>query len=716
MGPRMLSALLVVLMLCDPSIVDAQDKKPLAWWTFDDVTGASVVDAASKTVDEIHGTSSVVDGVSGRALKLDGYTTILKRKAAASPRIVDAATIEGWIAVAAYPWNWVPIADQSDDQMRGYSFELGPRGELRLKVAADGRWWIVSSVEYAVPLKQWVHVAARYDRTDGLTLYIDGKESGRRALQQASLPGGRPLSGRITLARDLDLLVGGVREPERASNWHRYLGTRPSWYSLDGVIDELKIYDVSLPLTQIQAAYTQAKPSAGPPFAARVFPSGPPGPGRFGAYYTELKYYPEWDALWRTGPHPDIVVRFDESAARVVFWRGTQYSPGWVTDNNLWMSDQSVEGYNANYTYEHMNDKQNRYSHVSIIEQSDARVVVHWRYALVNVDNEFWNVTPRLENGAWIDEYYYFYPDATGIRKVTWKHGTLGRPVQLQESIVLAQPGQIGADVINVDYATVGNVRGETQVLTHVTTSASPEYDIVEPEPGRPTKTFPSDLTIQMHNFKSQYKPFLVFEPGNNMLPRYLRDLDIKALSRPGRNGHWPVAQILSDGRTSQAADRASHLIGFPISNPPVHEGEDGRDFWNGLYGMTSRPFKELVTLARSWESAPKLSVAARGFTGGAYDPSERAYKLRAPSAGAASPLVFTLAASEPSPVHNVAIVIDNWGEADAAITIDGRAVPRGPLFRYGHRKTLEGADLIVWIEADRTVPVTMTMTLSPVR
>ena len=33
-----------------------------------------------------------------------------------------------------------------------------------------------------------------------------------------------------------------------------------------------------------------------------------------------------------------------------------------------------------------MSDKQNRYSHVDILETDDARVVVHWRYALIEVE------------------------------------------------------------------------------------------------------------------------------------------------------------------------------------------------------------------------------------------------------------------------------------------------------------------------------------------
>lgn len=60
-------------------------------------------------------------------------------------------------------------------------------------------------------------------------------------------------------------------------------------------------------------------------------PSGPPGPGPFGAYYTRLTFTPEWDAPWRVDDHADVVVRFDNGGHRFVFWRGTSYIPCWVT-------------------------------------------------------------------------------------------------------------------------------------------------------------------------------------------------------------------------------------------------------------------------------------------------------------------------------------------------------------------------------------------------
>jgi len=681
---------------------------PVAWWSFDHVEAGHVADDADHSIDTVSGQYSTPPGIAGNALKFDGYTTVVSRKAAGAPVITDAMTIEAWVALAAYPWNWTPVVDDAEVGVRGYAFEVGPRGQIRLRVGADGQWLTATSPDFVIPLRTWVHIAGRYAGSRGVTVFVNGKPAGELVPDVAASNRGRAPSWRMTPARTADLLVGAVRAPERASNWHRFEGTRPSWFSLDGLLDEVKIFAAALDPSAIAAAYAEAGPLKPPPIGARVFPSGPAGAGRFGAYYTTLAYYPEWDALWRVGPDADVVVRFDSSPVRVVFWRGTQYSPAWVTENNLWMADQSVEGYNAKYTFEHMNDKQNRYSHVSIVEQSDARVVVHWRYALVSVDDELWNVTDRLQNGAWVDEYYYLYPDAAGVRKVTWKHGTLGKPIQYQESIALVQPGQVPGDVIDRDYATVGNLDGQTQVLTHVEAAESQSNDIVPRSADVNAKTFPPDLTIQMHHFKARYRPFAAFEPGSRMLPEYLRDLDVAALSRPARNGHWPVGQVYSDGRTSQAADRAGHFLSFPITDPVLHQGDDGSDYWNGLYGMTDRPFADLVALARSWSTPPHMIAKGVGYSKGTYDRSERAYHVD--HVGAPGPVTLTFEASPTSPIRNLAIVVTNWGDAGATATVDRKSV-RGPSFRVGRRESLDGSDLVVWLQLRQDSPATITLT-----
>jgi hypothetical protein len=664
------------------SVTCRSQSQPVAHWSFDNVSGTDANDVQAQIVDTISGNYRVVNGVSGSALVFDGYTTVIGRKADLAPRLQDEFTVDGWLAVAAYPWNDVPVVSHSDEKLRGYAVELGPRGELRFAVAVNGRWVIAQSDDLAVPLRRWAHIAARYSGADGLSIFVNGEAVARAAMPGRNASFGRVPTFQLEPASDQDLIIGAVRGPRRPSSYHRFKGNRPSWYSFDGLVDELRIFDVALTDVQIARTASSGNPVT-PEILPRVMPSGPPGPGRFGAYLATLAYYPEWDALWRVGPHADLIVRFDRSPARVVFWRGTQYSPAWVTGNGLWMADQSVEGYDDDYTWEHMNDKQNRYSHVRIVEQNDARVVVHWRYAPVSVENELMNVDERLGNGAWVDEYYYLYPDAIGVRKVTWKRDTLGEPVQFQESIPLAHPGQTQGEVVEKVYATVGNLAGEMQDLEYVD------------DPGEIVKKFPDDLTIQMHHLRAKEKPFIIFEPGNRMM--YLRDLDERSLSRPGSSSHWPIGQILSDGRTSQAADRASSFLGFPISEPPQHQGDDGRDYINSLYGMTDRPFEELVPLARSWSHPPSMTVQGDDFEALGYDRSERIYRLRRRPDAMSAEIFF--AASDESPISNLALLVDNWGTSSPRVRLDGQDLESGDAFRYGHRHTLDGTDLIVWID-----------------
>ena len=149
--------------------------------------------------------------------------------------------------------------------------------------------------------------------------------------------------------------------------------TIPAWFSFDGIFDEIKMYDAALSDETImdKSKKTNLMP---PDIQERVMPSGHKGKGRFGAYYNHLKYYDEWDALFRVGDHPDIVVQFDDSPIRVVFWRGTRYSPAWVMENGQWMADQSAEYFDTiNGCYEHMIDPHCLFSHVRIIENTPAQ-------------------------------------------------------------------------------------------------------------------------------------------------------------------------------------------------------------------------------------------------------------------------------------------------------------------------------------------------------
>ncbi len=656
-----------------------------ARWDFESLREGTVRETIGGVDDAVEGAFKPARGVAGQALKLDGFSTCVTRKADRAPRLEGEFTLAAWVALAARPWNWCPVVSQRDGEDRGYCLTIGPRGQASLQLSLDGRWETCSSPDFAIPLREWVHLAATYNSGRGLTLYVNGR-----------LAASSPAGGRVEYARDIDLRIGMNHRKVKPSDIHREFGTRPYWFSLDGVLDDVRIYSRALSADEVHSLHGARVPTEPPDLKPRRLPSGPPGPGRFGAYYCNLKYYEEWDALWPVGPDPDVVVRFDRTAARVVFWRGSRYSPAWVSENELWMADQSVEAWDdVEGCFEHMQDRHCRHSHVRVIESHDARVVVHWRYAPISAHDHLWRVDEKTGWPCWVDEYYYIYPDATAVRFVSWKQDSLGQPRQFQESLPFTHPGQLPGEVVHPDWVTIGNLKGETGVLSLIENPPK-----VKVKPG-----LPADLTIQRYNFRADNKPFILFEPGNRM--QYLWDRDIRALSRPGACDHWPVGQNPCDGRTAQTSDHPTHCLGFPISDPPVHEG-GGRCWWHALYGMSTGPFADLVTLARSWNQPAALRVAGTGATSEGYSKGERAYHVACAPGGPKGAIELDLAGSEASPIVNPAFLVRNWGEAGADISIDGRRTAPGRNLRVGVRRELEGTHLLVWValESSRSVKV----------
>jgi hypothetical protein len=669
----------------------AQEPGLVARWSFDDASaGLAALDAVSGEKDAIRGHFKFVPGVSGTGLRFDGYTTCLVRKARQVPRLADEFTLEAWVALAALPWNWCPVLSQEANGLVGYSFGVGPQGEFGLKVSVRGDWAVCLS-PVRIPLKKWAHIAATFRADAGIKLFLDGREV-------ASLP----VKGKAAYAGGADLLIG--MNPDKRLPSHIVAlgaGTIPAWFSFDGIMDEIRIFNRAIgpdEMTKLHAA--PAAPSA-PDLPARRLPSGPKGPGRFGAYYAKLAFDDGWDALWPTGPASDIVVQFDDSPIRVVFWRGTRYGPAWVMDNGQWMADQSFETWDGpEGCYEHMEDPRCLYSNVRILESSEARVVVHWRYAPVNSRNHLWRVDETAGWGLWVDEYYYFYPDQTSVRKMVWPTDALGTgsPSEIQETTPLCQPGQNAEDILNPEAMTILNLKGESQVY-----SWPGEMD----SPAKSRNLRPANPNIQVVNLKSKAKPFIIFEPGCRMSV-YIGRIRSRVADFSAYN-HFPVSLLPSDGRYAVAEDKVSSFS-ISYTDPPRHQEKDGTTWASWIYGVTEGDYPGLAATGRSWVKAPELRVQGGGVVSQGYDLSQRAYILDRANAGRPSAVSGELRASEESPVDNVALVIKNWGDGGAALTVDGKAVPRGRDFRFGHVRALEGTDLVVWFKSKAARPLTFVV------
>jgi hypothetical protein len=660
----------------------------VAHWTLDEERGRVALDSASGTEDAIGGFVERLSGVSGRGLRFDGATTHVRREAARAPTLNGAFTIEAWVALQAYPWNWTALVEQAGTEIPDRPGEREPRvflgvddhGRVGLKVAVEGAVRECVSTS-PLPHLEWVHVAGTFHRDHGLGLFVGGEPV-------CSLDEG----GTVTPPTGGDLLLGRSHRRRAPTGSER----EPSAQTLSpmvfyGALDEVKIHARALSPEELTSHAALAMPAS--PLQWPRMPSGPRDvvPG-FVASYGRLPYTDAWESRWRVDDGPDILIRFDRSPVRLVFWRGTNYGAAWVTENGRWMGDQSLErsGGTPRGTAEHMNDKQTRYSRVRLVEDHDARKVVHWRYALTDIDYGISRLGVDDGPGEWGDEYYTVYPDGIATRRqVLW---TDDLRHEWQETIVLHQPGTRPEDNIELEAMTLANLRGETRTYSWAE-GAPRSFDA------------PKDAHIQLTHLKSRYKPFIVFEPRPRIKP--FRSAIRPEVSHFPWWNHWPVAQLPNDGRRAMGPGRPGHssLSQSIEDSEVVRRRDDGAFAAVTLVGLTPQPIPEIVTLARSWLSPAPLTVGSPGDSSEGYDRDERAYVLTR-GAGPPTALELTLAASPGSPLVHPAFVIRGWGAAGARLEMDGTPVPRGERFRMGRRHTLDGTDLVVWIERTSTTPI----------
>ncbi len=661
----------------------------ISYWKFDEVQQVSsdaepqqnvTFEAISGFNSRVRGFYRTVPGVRGEALRLGGINSLVEGNSEASLFAGDSFSVEAWIALGAYPVHWCPIVAEANDT-QGVVFGIDADGHLGLEVAIDGAWQSVVS-QGSIALNEWTHVACAFQANGKMAIYIDGKLVGSKAV------GGQP-----SLADSATLLIGKHPVARQPFGTLRPHATEVSHTYFDGILDELKIHNRHLNATEIAAAFNELKPTSPPQLPQRHLPTGSVGPTAFGASYATLKYYDAWDAEWPVGDSADVVVTFDNNQSRLVFWRGTSYIPHWVTENGVWYNNEFVETWSDKGCHEPMSDKHCRYSNVRILESSPARVVVQWRYALT--DN--WYFIFRQDEphsmGEWVEETYTIYPDAIGVRKIVlYSPNPNGAPHEWNEAIVVMGPGQKPEDALNPDAVTLASPDGQSQV-----------FSWAKGAPAQPES--PSKATIELINTKSRYKPFLAVPASSQpVFDIYAGEQRPEISMFPWWN-HWPTAFDPCDGRYAMAADRASHSS-LTHCTWDAYEQTDRSMTKIMLQGLTDQPIVALAKLVRSWDSAPTLEVTSEGITSNGYDPTQRAYILKSKSDAVPSRVSFQVAASEASPIENLAIFVEGWGQRKASVEINGEKTAA----KVGYRHTLDGSDLILWLESSSNSPLAITL------
>jgi len=469
------------------------------------------------------------------------------------------------------------------------------------------------------------------------------------------------------------------------------------------------------------------------PYKSKVplLPESSKDPGPFGAFYKTLKYWTEWDNPRRIGDYADVVVQFDRSINRLVFWRGTTNVPHWTNEQNHWYENEFVERRAGDSGLpggcaEPMQDHDSRFSNVRIIQSTPARAIVHWRYSPIDLGNNI----PFIDKtgwGDWVDEYYYVYPDETCVRDATLYTSVPNKFNEWHEAIPLVNPGTIPEDCLDMQAFSMANAKGQA-ILFNFEKSFPPNSD------------FKDGYNIILIGMKGKSKPFAICESAGQWFD---------PISRPGdtRFNHyddwpaWPKKYRRADWDRDPVNNYRMFWKFLPSHSSLMHLDWDNyasdydgpviylrKILLNGMTGIND--VKSLIPLDKYWENAPLVKVSGYGFSWAVFDKAQKAYKLDrrvswdkelvnhddddTPNKDA-DKVELEVLASKDSPVLNPCFIIRNWpAGAKARLLIDGKEVAAGKDFRQGIESNWgqwEAAhSLVVWACAQSEKPVKFTI------
>jgi sucrose-6-phosphate hydrolase SacC (GH32 family) len=237
--------------------------EPVAYWPFDEGSGATARDVAGgiddriayvfndaqfkPSSDPLWNVQGPGHGVLSNALLFDGYSTSIRRPAGQMPSPTGGFSIEAWVAPRAYEWGDEgkpsAIVNQHDrGASRGFLLGMGRHGHWTFQAGINGSWQEVHADDSAVLQRnEWAYIVATFDPSARqMRLYKNGQLVGTRATP----------AGTITPSSQ-DFLIG----------LHNQAVVLNGTFTLNmfaGLIDEVTIRHEALSATQVTANWEAA--------------------------------------------------------------------------------------------------------------------------------------------------------------------------------------------------------------------------------------------------------------------------------------------------------------------------------------------------------------------------------------------------------------------------------------------------------------------------
>jgi len=239
MKKRLFIVLVVVLLLAMAlpiATVGASPGSIVGLWHLDEGTGTNASDSSgNNNGGTIYGATwaGSGNGMFGDALSFDGTDDYVEVADSSSLDLTGSITVEGWINLTSFSQPATVAAkwkDTGGTNGRGYLLTVATDGTPRFYISTDGSNY-PRATGSALSLNTWYHLAGTYDGTS-IKLYVNG-----------TLVATTPQAGAMFLNSE-PLLIGAN---------DGYGGTARKF--TNGVIDEVRIWDRALTITEIADNY-----------------------------------------------------------------------------------------------------------------------------------------------------------------------------------------------------------------------------------------------------------------------------------------------------------------------------------------------------------------------------------------------------------------------------------------------------------------------------
>ena len=411
-----------------------------------------------------------------------------------------------------------------------------------------------------------------------------------------------------------------------------------------------------------------------------------------------------------------VVVTFDREfpfyeKAKFVFWSEAEYIPWWHIDDKcaVYYGFCEIRGGGTEGSDEPTGDRLLRWTKAEIVESNKARVIVRWRYVLADPEYRWWSMDP-IEK-PYVDEWYCFYPDGIGVRKVTYTPITTTKYETgwngISELGVVRRGGVKPSEIIEQKAVSILNLDGKRVDYS---------WDLSKDQPpakrDEDTKNWPE--AICRINLKNRPAVFEVFAQGEDAykktFPAPFKDWSGNygedwAFETKGGNefegdfgvfSHWPISKMPHeepDKTKGKYIREPGHTPLLPVAGHPKVKGPTT---WAMLVGMSGSGESQYVRdRTSSWISPGDATMIDENAEFVENDYYQRALVFETDKSDRGCH--FTMYPKIMSSiVINPVFIIRNWGNFPVSINMNGKTLKEDLDYRYA----IEGDSAVIWVKA----------------